>query len=132
MARIVPRMWIVVVAMVVVAMLIACGAGPLGSSGISGHTVVDAGCPVLQETESTCPDQPLSARLTVTGPNGQAIAETISNEHGEYRINLPPGDYTITPSNLNGAPLPYATPMQATVHEGAFTELEVKFDSGVR
>lgn len=120
------------IALAAMALSVACGAGPDGSSGISGHTIVDGGCPVLQETGPPCPDQPLAAKVTVTDPKGQTVAETTSNERGEFRIDLPPGEYTITPSNPSDAPLPYASPEQVTVRDGGFTEVRVKFDSGVR
>lgn len=116
----------------VAAMLVACSGGQIESSGISGHTVVDVGCPTLPVDQTACPQTPLSARLTVTDSSGRKVAETVSNERGEFRINLRPGAYTIIPSNLSGAPLPYASPTDVTVLEHAFTDVELRFDSGVR
>ena len=119
------------IALAAAAVLVACSAGPM-SSGISGQTIVDGGCPVLSNTGPPCPEQPLAAQVTIKDPKGQTVAETTSNDQGEFRIELPPGEYTISTSNLSGAPLPYASPEEVTVRADNFTEVKVKFDSGVR
>src|SRR4051812_42561562 len=51
----------------------ACGSQPVKAddaqeSGVTGVSVVDAGCPVLRQGEN-CPDKPMPARLSVTRIN---------------------------------------------------------------
>lgn len=115
-----------------------CLAGTLGScaresakSGISGHTSLSAGC---EETiESTpCGEVPLPARIRIVDALGATVRETTSNGRGEFREELPPGTYELHAVNLTGTPLPSALPEHVVVGTGAFTEVNVRFDSGVR
>ncbi|KND23701.1 carboxypeptidase regulatory-like domain-containing protein [Streptomyces acidiscabies] len=112
-----------------------CGSsrGPESSdAGIEGRTMVDAGCPMVRG-HSSCPDRPLSARLTITtGDPERTVTETTSGTDGHFRIPLPPGDYTLHPANLTSAVTPTAQPMDVTVTSGRFTTIVVSFDSGIR
>jgi hypothetical protein len=101
-------------------------------SGIKGRTMVDGGCPMVRD-HSPCPDRPLSARLTITGGAPErTVTETTSDADGHFRIPLPPGTYTIRPTNLTGAVAPVAQPMTVTVTSGRFTTVTIPFDSGIR
>ncbi|MCF3132121.1 carboxypeptidase-like regulatory domain-containing protein [Streptomyces olivochromogenes] len=101
-------------------------------SGIKGRTLVDGGCPMVRE-DSPCPDRPLRARLTITGGSPErTVAETTSDADGHFRISLPPGTYTIRPTNLTGAMTPIAQPVSVTVKGGRFTMIVISFDSGIR
>jgi hypothetical protein len=115
-----------------------CLAGSLAScttasvtSGITGHTAVVGGC--VETPESTpCPVEPLPARISILDAKGGKIGETTSNDKGEFRMELPAGTYEIRAVNLMGAPLPTALPAHVVVTTGAFTDVAVAFDSGVR
>lgn len=103
----------------------------LPASGISGTTVVDVGCPALPVAE-TCAVKPLPAHISIVDQAGAKISETTSNDRGEFRFELPPGDYEVRASNVTGAPLPYVPPVHVTVPAGQVTNLTITFDSGVR
>lgn len=110
----------------------ATDAGRLPASGISGLTVVDIGCPTLT-TASSCPTQPIGARLQFTRQDsGVAVVELQTADDGTFTVELPPGRYQILPSNLDGAPLPSAEPLAVDVVDGQFTQLTIQFDSGIR
>jgi uncharacterized surface anchored protein len=117
-----------VLAVMVSAMLVSCSQP---SSGISGVTTVDAGCPALPADE-TCPESPLQAKVSVLDSSGRKAGETTSNERGEFSLHLPSGDYQLVATNLSGKPLPSAAPVNVTVHADKFTTVTITFDSGVR
>jgi hypothetical protein len=83
--------------------------------------MVDGGCPESKNAEP-CPDKPLAARVTVVNSDGEPVGETTSNDGGNFRLELPPGNYELHPANLTGAPLPEASPEYVTVRAGNFIE----------
>ncbi len=111
------------------------GAGPgpkTRSSGIEGTTVVDIGCPIIRGN-TPCPERPLAARIEVTARDASTvIAAADTDDNGRFRINVPPGSYTIRGTNVDKAPVPTALPLHITVHPHAYTQVTVHFDSGVR
>lgn len=117
--------------------LSACAFQPRGDeapldSGVFGHVVVDAGCPPAPH-QKTCPDQPMAARLTVTRTDtGGEVATVETESDGTFRIPLDPGSYVLTPANLAGAPMPSSHPISVEVRDHEFSEVSVRFDSGVR
>jgi hypothetical protein len=105
---------------------------PRQGSGLTGVTVVDGGCPVVR-LDSPCPERPIQARLTVTDTSSGALAGTAdSDQAGHFQIPLAPGQYVVHPTNPNGASLPRAVPVTATVRPGQYTTLTIRFDSGIR
>ena len=117
--------------------LSACGsrsAPAAGSfdSGVTGVSVLANACPVTPQTED-CGDQPMPAHLTVTPANSTDVVATRDTDvDGKFRIELTPGTYTMTPTNMSAAPMPSAYPVTFEVHQGEFTTITVRFDSGVR
>lgn len=116
----------------------ACMAGTLGAcagepvkSGISGRTTLSVGCEETIEA-TPCGEVPLPARIRFRDGIGATVRETTSNNQGEFREELPPGTYELYAVNLTGTPLPSAPPEHVVVGPGTFTEVSVKFDSGVR
>lgn len=106
------------------------GSGP--TSGISGATLVDAGCPVLR-TGSPCPDRPIASIIAVTADaTGRTVARAATDADGRFRIALAPGRYTVHPRNITSAVVPRAASFGVTVTAGVFTAVTVHFDSGVR
>jgi hypothetical protein len=101
------------------------------TTGVQGTTLVDEGCPVLP-VESQCPQHPLHARVIILDSKGTEIARTDTGETGKFVVALGAGDYVLQGQNLTGAPLPSATPVPATVRDGALTSVTINFDSGVR
>ncbi|NUT93932.1 MAG: hypothetical protein HOY78_18120, partial [Saccharothrix sp.] len=103
-------------------LLTACGERPAAAdSGIDGVTVVDGGCPLAKDAEP-CPDEPLPARIRVTATGTDTTtAETTSDDTGHFHIPLPPGRYTLHPTNLTGHLLPTAQPQDVEVIAGRYT-----------
>ena len=114
--------------------VVSCGQADQSSSrsGVTGSVVVDIGCPVL-EGASSCPEVPLRARVVVLRVNStENVAMVETGTDGRFRILLPPGGYELRGENLTGAPVPAAMPVVATVVANEFTQVTVRFDSGVR
>jgi hypothetical protein len=103
-------------------------------SGVQGITMVGPTCPVQQEN-AACPDQPLAnANLTVTRESSATtVATGRSDADGHFRIPLAPGNYVLQPANPSGDAVPPSAPARPfVVHPHAYTEVPVKFDSGIR
>ena len=98
-------------------------------SGIEGQVVIGPMCPVVQEGQE-CPDQPYQATLTVNSSEGSRIVQVQTDEQGHFKIPLMPGEYILHPETPNG--IPYASEQSFIVEAGAFTQILVKYDSGIR
>ena len=100
-------------------------------SGISGKVTIGPMCPVMIQGQD-CPDQPYQATITVNSPDGRKITQFQTDEQGNFKVPLTPGDYILHPEPPQGAPLPFAAEQQFTVKPGEFTHLTVTYDSGIR
>jgi hypothetical protein len=121
-------------AVVVVLGLILAGCGQARAapdSGVAGLVWVGPMCPVVQEGVD-CPDQPLEADLEVADADGKIVARVRSEADGSYRIPLEEGSYLLIPLSPGEAGLPFASPIPFEVAPGAWAELDVHYDSGIR
>jgi hypothetical protein len=110
--------------------LSACSITPEAvNSGIEGQVFIGPICPVAQVGQE-CPDQPYQAVVTVTSPKGERIAQVQADEEGRFRIPLGPGEYILHPESPNV--LPFANEQTVVVEDGKFTQVVVKYDSGIR
>jgi hypothetical protein len=103
-------------------------------SGVQGVTMVGPTCPAQQEN-AACPDRPLAdANLHVTRQGSAAMVATgRSDADGRFRIPLAPGAYVLHPANPSGSAVPPSAPARPfSVDPHAYTELTVRFDSGIR
>ncbi len=99
-------------------------------SGIDGQARISPGCPGPARAGSECPDLPYQGSLWVLDENGSLTAEITTDSEGRFRVNLPPGTYTIT--QPEGTSLPALQPQMVLVYPGQFTQLELELDSGMR
>jgi hypothetical protein len=124
------------------AVLAVAGCGDDGSSsgdkepdsGVTGVVSLGPQCPVEHPGEE-CDDEP-AAGVTVTVSEqqpgeaygaGPAIATGVTDEDGRFRIALVPGDYVVTSDAGMSCEF-----MDAHVTAGAFTEVPVPCDTGIR
>ena len=115
------------------AFLASCGSSDVsgsGDSGIEGRVTIGPTCPVVQEN-SPCPDQPFQARIDVLR-DGDVVTSFKSGEDGNFRVPLEPGTYTLQGVSPGEGVPPYATPVDVIVSAGAFTQVDIVFDSGIR
>lgn len=102
---------------------------PVSGAGINGITVVD-GCPIVRNPP--CPDKPIAAHLTITKPDGTAVATTDSGTDGRFVIALTPGDYVVRPASGSGGRPRAPAPMTVHVETDHYTAVTLRFDSGMR
>jgi len=106
------------------------GAGSGGGSGIRGVVVAGPQCPV-ESAQSPCPDAPLPNTEVQVKRSGDVVATATSDETGAFRITLPPGSYSVEAVTDMGG-IGYAKPVDVTVTEGAFAQVSVVVDTGIR
>jgi hypothetical protein len=113
--------------------LAACGSsallGPEAAQGIEGLVLRGPVCPV-QTQEEECADQPHQAWIEIVDADGDRVTRVRSGEDGRFRVGLAPGRYTLRPES--GDPFPVASDQDADVVAGAFTQITVLFDTGIR
>jgi hypothetical protein len=105
----------------------------VSDGGIEGKVVKGPMCPV-ERIDQPCPDKPLEADIEIQGPDDQDNKLRIrSGKDGRFRIALAPGNYKLTPMAPNpGAPPRAPGPQSVTVESGKYTQVTIKYDSGIR
>jgi hypothetical protein len=115
-------------------LLAACGEPtPTADAGTGIRGVVTLGptCPVEQPGQAPCVT-PYAATLVVTAvEDGSVVARVTSGDDGTFEVLVPPGDYVIAPEP-GGDPFPVGQPVAVHVDAGAFTDVEVAYDTGIR
>lgn len=104
-----------------------------GGSGVRGTILAGPACggPIIMG--SPCPDKPVAADISVSAAgSADVVATARSGSDGRFSIDLAPGDYTLTTSATGGAPFPAGRPTEVTVRAGAFTEVTLHMDTGLR
>ena len=127
-------------AAVVVAMtLAACGSGPgrtippTATSGIDLVTMAGPTCPVQQQGQ-VC-EKAISARVLVQTTAGATLTTVQTGADGTARVPLPPGTYTVAAQDGGGGDASLPRPPLAetvTVKAGAFTKVQLTYDTGIR
>jgi len=102
---------------------------PQGASGIEGQTLIGPTCPV-ERLDSPCPDKPYQATLVVLNQSGTEVKRFDTNADGLFRVELPPGTYTLAPQSPGR--LPRAGQQAVQVTSGQFTSITITYDSGIR
>jgi hypothetical protein len=110
------------------------GATPQAPSGIRGTVILAPTCPISEEPDPLNPIPcltPYAAELVILDADNQVAARVTSGTDGRFAVDLPPGDYVITPLG-GGDPFPMAQPLSVSVMAGEYAEVEVNYDSGIR
>lgn len=106
------------------------------NSGIEGEAVLGPVCPGPQPEEgpraTECADQPYQANFTILDEQNNVIANFQTGEDGSFKVALAPGTYDIVPITDPAEVFPQAETQTVTVEEGAFTEVRIMFDTGIR
>jgi hypothetical protein len=88
-------------------------------------------CPV-QRADVPCPDRAYAGVLSFEDGSGHEIARATAGADGQYVIALAPDAYHVVPMAADGGFLPRASPVDITVAAGAWTRLDIAYDSGIR
>lgn len=134
--RLILPLIVLVVLVVLVALVAACSsldASPLPSvpldSGIRGRVQLGPTCPV--ETRDVPCVTPYAAVLVILDADQREVARVTSDANGTFEVALGPGTYTLAPTP-GGDPFPSAAPQAVSVTQGAYTEVEINYDTGIR
>jgi hypothetical protein len=114
--------------------LVACAdraSSPSGDSGVRGTVLLGPTCPV-ETMESPCPDRPVPDVQVQVLQGGDVVTTVRSDGDGQFTVALEPGDYVLQAVVQEGGPAMSAKPVDATVTSGAFVEVTVPVDSGIR
>jgi hypothetical protein len=110
----------------------AVAPGEGGGSGIAGVVLAGPQCPVIS-TRSPCPDLPLAVTLRIEEAGGGDVRTIESNAAGQFRVDLPPGEYVLVAQPVGDGPFPAPPGEQAVVvRAGSITEVPVFYDTGIR
>jgi len=71
-------------------------------------------------------------KLVVYGPGRQEIATVLTDDAGQYRLNLPPGSYLIERAPDQGRGFTKDLPATVTITRGQETRLNIRIDTGIR
>jgi hypothetical protein len=121
-------------ALILVAVVVAgCGAAPRAQTGSGIQGTVEAGptCPV-ERLNSPCPPHPLAATVVVTDSQGAEVTRFHSGTDGRFKVDLPPGTYTLVGQPIGASMLPRPIPTTVTVTSGSYAAVNVEYDSGIR
>lgn len=103
------------------------------ASGIAGRVLLGPTCPVERippDPQCAPKPYPTSIGIFVAG-NPAAVYRTITTDaQAAFRIELPPGTYTLVPRG--GAVLPRCGGQEAVVTAGRFTDVSLSCDTGIR
>ena len=100
------------------------------TSGIEGHILQGPMCPGPVGGNSTCPDQPYQARISILDSHNQIAIQFQSDVDGYFKLPLPPGTYTLYPESSSR--YPHAADQIVVVSTGQFTQVTINFDTGIR
>jgi hypothetical protein len=110
-----------------VTVLTACGGSSAGGadSGIRGRALLGPACPVEPCSVS---ELPYTGSFLVRR-DGVVVAKVRTVGKGRFEVRLGPGQYVL---ESESAGLPLLKPVDVTVREHEFTDVELAFDSGIR
>ena len=101
-------------------------------TGIHGTVTLGPTCPVEKVGEPPCVT-PYAATLVITSAEDDSVVARVSSgPDGAFSVDVPPGDYVIIPAARQQSVADSATPVDVTVEAGAYTEIEVSYDTGIR
>ena len=120
----------------VLVLLTACASGSNAGSNdrlgtIRGEVVLAPLCPV-ESSQSPCPGRPLAGvPVRVVDADGNVRASGVSDDHGEFTIDVAPGAYLL-PAVIEEDPARSIMPVRVEVRAGEVVRSDVTVDSGIR
>jgi hypothetical protein len=108
---------------------------PQPPSGIKGTVILGPTCPVQGAPESfnPVPDAcltPYAAQMVVLDDEQKVVARISSGNDGTFQVDVPPGDYVVTPATTDSYPFAQSVPV--TVVPGQYATVQINYDTGIR
>ena len=69
--------------------------------------------------------------FVVENEKGAQVTSFTTDEHGQFRVPLPPGHYTVSKKGKKGGPGHYG-PFDVDVETGRMTKVQWECDTGIR
>lgn len=97
--------------------------------GIEGVMTIWPNAPRCQ-TGTSCSNPYQGTVVVKTADGSTTITQFSADSKGNFKVNLPTGQYQLT--GLNTGLPPLLMPQKVTVENGKYTEVSLQFDSGMR
>ena len=110
--------------------LLGCQQQVPAGTGISGIVMLGPACPVETVT-SPCPDTPFRGDVMATASDGTTTTVT-TDAQGGFTMNLREGTYVVVAVTPDGSGPPTSVPQTVEVTAGAYTDVTLEVDSGIR
>jgi hypothetical protein len=115
----------------------ACGSVATTQStgqGIHGVALAGPACPGPIREGSPCPDRPVSVTIDVYSAGlVEKLGSVRSDAQGRFTVDVDaPGDFVLQVSTDAGSPLPTGPPTNVHVDAGAYTQVTMHLDTGIR
>jgi hypothetical protein len=104
---------------------------PAIASGISVTATVGPTCPGPERPGQEC-TAPYVGEFVVTDRNGDMVAHFTTDQDGHFMLDLPPGDYQVTPKLDSTGPFPPRGKVDVTVAPGQYADVAIELDTGIR
>jgi len=103
------------------------------NSGIKGSVVLAPGCPPIRQP-SLCKSKvkPFQGTLLVLKKGALKGLTVTPDKDGHFRISLGSGVYVVRPIQPRPGIPPFGKEKIVNVKEGAFTEVTIRYDTGIR
>ena len=103
-------------------------------SGIEGIALAGPQCagPQPAVVSPDCEDKPVSATVVVYEEGGLLeVTRFTTGADGRFRVPLAPGVYRLDPQS-DPSGFPFGSPQTVTVTAGGFTDVTIRYDTGLR
>jgi hypothetical protein len=111
---------------------ISISANNSNDSGIMGKVTIGPTCPVeTYPPTPDCADKPYATKLRFVKNDTDYVVFAQSNTDGDFSISLEPGTYWITVPDLSKQ-MPSLEETKVVVQDKVYTNINLKFDSGIR
>ncbi len=87
----------------------------------------------VERIDHPAPPSPVpSASIKIVNLTDQSETVVITDKHGQFRAELPPGRYRIDVKRTGRYPRPENLPATITIRKGQETRFDIRMDSGIR
>jgi hypothetical protein len=116
-------------------MLAACGddapdPADAPAGGVRGIVTAGPQCPVVV-AGSPCPDRPWQGTVRISATQGDVVREVETDDRGRFEIALGAGSYVVE-AVTDPERMSTGSPQTVTVVDGAWAEVTVLVDTGIR
>lgn len=99
-------------------------------TGIEGMVTLGPTCAGPDRVQP-CSDSPYAGQVSVRDQAGQQVATISTGADGRFRLDLPPGQYTLVPISPRPGLPPFGREQTVTVISGSYSQVTVRFDTGI-